>query len=79
MFTNEMEWNHTVTTIMDETGQYTDVELIIDDAGVFLRQFPENDGKPADLVCMTHKMFYDMMEALKQGEGFFVTKYKKAP
>ena len=79
MFTNEFEWDHTVTTILDENGEYTDVELIIDDAGVFLRQFPEKDNKPVDLICMSHKMFQDMLEALKQGEGFFVTKYKRNP
>ena len=77
MFTNEFEWDHTVTTIMDETAQYTDVELVIDDAGVFLRQFPEDDSKPADLICLTHKMFYDMLESLKLPEGFYVTKYNK--
>lgn len=77
MFTNEMEWDHTVTTVLDETGQYTDVELVIDDAGVFLRQFPENDSKPADLICMTHKMFKDIIEAMKLPEGFYITKYDK--
>jgi len=62
MFSNEIEWDHTVTTVLDETGQYTDVELVIDDAGVFLRQFPD-DGK-ADLICMSHKMFQDIEKAL---------------
>jgi hypothetical protein len=76
MFTNEFEWDHTTTTVLDETGQYTDVELVIDDAGVFLRQFPEDDRKPADLVCMSHKMFKDMIEAMKLPEGFYVTKYQ---
>jgi hypothetical protein len=77
MFTNEFEWDHSVTTVLDETGQYADVELVIDDAGVFLRQFPENDEKPADLICMTHKMFKDMVEALKLPAGFYVTKYNE--
>lgn len=77
MFTNEIKWDHTVTTIMDETGEYTDVELTIDDDGVFLRQFPEDDRIPADLISMSHKMFKDMLEALNQSEGFFITKYDK--
>jgi len=77
MFSNEIEWDHTVTTVLDETGQYTDVELVIDDAGVFLRQFPD-EGK-ADLICMSHKMFRDMIAALNQTQGFFQTKYKKSP
>ena len=77
MFSNEIEWDHTVTTVLDETGQYTDVELVIDDAGVFLRQFPD-DGK-ADLICMSHKMFRDMIAALDETQGFFQTRYKKSP
>ena len=77
MFSNEIEWDHTVTTVLDETGQYTDVELVIDDAGVFLRQFPD-EGK-ADLICMTHKMFRDMIAALDESQGFFQTRYRKSP
>jgi hypothetical protein len=77
MFTNEIEFDHTVTTVLDEYADYADVELVIDDAGVFIRQFPEADDKPADLVCMSHKMFKDMIEALNHTEGFFVTKYNK--
>ena len=78
MFTNEIEWDHTVTTVLDESGQYADVELIIDDAGVFIRQFPEKDDKPADLICMSHKMFKDLVEALNHKDGFYVTNYKKS-
>ena len=77
MFTNEIEFDHTVTTLLDEVGNYTDVELVIDDAGVFIRQFPEDDNRPADLICMSHKMFKDMLEALNHTEGFFITKYNK--
>ena len=77
MFTNEFEWDHTTTTVLDENGEYTDVELVIDDAGVFLRQFPEDDKRPADLICMSHKMFQDMLQALRLGEGFYVTRYNK--
>jgi hypothetical protein len=77
MFTNEIEWDHTVTTVLDESGQYADIELIIDDAGVFFRQFPEDDTKPADLICMTHKMFKDLLTALDQSEGMFQTNYEE--
>lgn len=76
MFTNEFEADATITTIMDETGEKEDVHLIIDDEGVWIRQFPENQKAPADLIMLSHKMFKDMIEALQQTEGFFVTKYK---
>jgi hypothetical protein len=76
MFTNEFEWEASITTVMDETGEYQDVELIIEDDGVYIRQFPEKDNVPADLICMTHKMFKDMVEALKLPEGFYQTRYE---
>lgn len=79
MFTNEFEFDATVTTIMDETGEREDVHLIIDDEGVWIRQFPESHNGPADLIMLSHKMFKDMIEALQHTEGFFVTKYNKDP
>lgn len=77
MFTNEFEFDATVTTIMDESGEREDVHLIIDDEGVWIRQFPENQNAPADLIMLSHKMFKDMLEALQQPEGFYQTRYRK--
>lgn len=77
MFTNEFEPDHTLTTVMDETGQYPDVQLVIADDGVYIRQVPEEDDKPADLILLTHKMFKDMMEAMNQPAGFYQTRYTK--
>lgn len=77
MFTNEFEYNATITTVLDESGIYQDVELIIEDDVVYIRQFSKEENRPSDLIEMSPKMFYDMLEALNQTEGFFVTKYKK--
>jgi hypothetical protein len=77
MFTNEFEFDASVTTILDETGEWEDVELIIEDDVVFIRQFGKVDNKPADLIAFTPKMFTDMLEALNHTEGFYITRYKK--
>jgi|TARA_R110000782_G_scaffold100185_1_gene186219 hypothetical protein len=77
MFTNEFDWDETVTTVMDETGDYEDVQVMISDDGVAIRQFSENDDRPPDLVFLTHKMFKDMIYAMKLPEGFYKTTYKK--
>jgi hypothetical protein len=77
MFSNEFLSDCTVTTILDETGEYEDTQVIIGDDCVYIRQFPEDDRKPADLICLTPKMFYDMITALEHTEGFFQTRYKK--
>ena len=76
MFTNEIEWDETVTTVMDDTGAEEDVVLFIDDHGVFIRQYNEQLDK-YDLVTLSHKMFSEMLEAMKQKEGFFVTNAKR--
>lgn len=76
MFTNEIEWDETVTTVMDDTGTEEDVVLFIDDHGVFIRQYNEQLDK-YDLVTLSHKMFSEMLEAMKQKEGFFVTNAKR--
>lgn len=76
MFTNEIEWDETVTTVMDDTGAEEDVVLFIDDHGVFIRQYNEQLDK-YDLVTLSHKMFSEMLEAMKQKEGFFVTNTKR--
>tara|TARA_Y100000385_G_scaffold54063_1_gene51445 strand:+ start:293 stop:526 length:234 start_codon:yes stop_codon:yes gene_type:complete len=76
MFTNEIEWDETVTTVMDDTGAEEDVVVFIDDHGVFIRQYNEQLDK-YDLVTLSHKMFSEMLEAMKQKEGFFVTNAKR--
>ena len=76
MFTNEIEWDETVTTVMDDTGREEDVVLFIDDHGVFIRQYNEQLDK-YDLVTLSHKMFSEMLEAMKQKGGFFVTNAKR--
>ena len=77
MFTNEFEWDASITTVMDETGKLEDVELIIEDDMVYIKQWTEKDDLVADLICLTPKMFSDMIEALNQKEGFYITRYKR--
>lgn len=75
MFTNEIEWDETVTTIMDDGGKHEDVQLFIDDNGVFIRQYNERENN-YDLIELSHKMFNEMLEAMKHKEGFFITHMK---
>lgn len=83
MFTNEFEHDSTITTVLDEKGTHEDVELIIGDDIVYIRQYNDDtkddlDFKPSyELIAMSPKMFSDLITALNQAEGFFVTAYKK--
>ena len=76
MFTNEIEWDETITTIMDDSGRHEDVQLFIDDNGVFIRQYNERMRK-YDLIELTHKMYHEMIEAMRHKEGVFVTRFKR--
>ena len=76
MFTNEIEWDETITTIMDDSGRHEDVQLFIDDNGVFIRQYNERMRK-YDLIELTHKMYHEMLEAMRHKEGVFVTRFKR--
>ena len=78
MFTNEFNPEESVTTVLDETATFADVELIIGDDGVYIRQFSKDDGT-ADLIMLSHKMFRDMLQAMNHTEGFFITKYNQDP
>lgn len=76
MFTNEMNFDESITTIMDETGEYEDVQVFISDDTVQIRQFPHDETIPADIITLTPKMFRDLIEAMNQPEGFYRTSYK---
>jgi hypothetical protein len=70
MFTNEFEFDSTITTVVDETCTHEDVQLIIGDEGVFIRQYRPDDHS-YDLIVMSDIMFGEMLAALKKGEGLF--------
>lgn len=76
MFTNEIEWDETITTVMDDSGKHEDVQIFIDDNGVFIRQYNERMRK-YDLIELTHKMYNEMIEAMRHKEGVFVTRFKR--
>ncbi len=75
MFQNEIEWDETVTTLIDDYAVHEDVQLIIDDNEVFIRQWSEQFQR-YDLIAMSHKMFLELQEALKHTEGLFRTELK---
>ena len=78
MWTNEIDFDESVTTVMDDKGAYEDVHLFIDDAEVYIRQYNENDNR-YELICMSPKMFHEMITALNYPQGMYnaVHKYKE--
>lgn len=76
MFTNEFDFDSTTTTILDETGECDDVQIVIDDGGVFIRQYNEITDK-YDLVVLTHIMFQEFLVAMRTTEGAYKTFFEK--
>lgn len=62
---------------MDETAEFEDVQVMITDDQVFIRQW-DDDREKYDIVCMTPKMFFEMQEAMKHPEGLFQVELTKS-
>ena len=75
MFTNEFEFDATITTVMDETAEHEDVQLIISEDVVYIRQFNDEKRQTTyDLIAMTPKMFKDMVKLTQAPVKDFGTK-----
>jgi len=70
IFTNEFELTETITTVLDDKGQYEDIQIFIDESEVFIRQWNEA-GNRHELIAMSGAMFNEITIALEQEEGMF--------
>ena len=68
MITNEMEYDETIITVMDDEGLYEDIQVFLDDNEVYIRQYNEITDKH-DLVVMSCEMYLQMLGAMKLPEG----------
>jgi hypothetical protein len=75
MFTNEFEYDATVTTVLDQTGEYEDVKLVICDENVVLVQEDDLVGQQA--VIMSHQQWFELLAALDMPAGSFYIDYNK--
>jgi hypothetical protein len=76
LFQNEIDWDETITTILDDGGQYEDVQVFIDENEIFIRQWNENIQR-YDLIVMNHRMFLELQEAMNYPEGMFRVDFDK--
>ena len=70
MFTIEHESDFTVVTTLDQGGEHEDVEVIIDDLDVVIRQYNE-DMECYDLINLSHQQFKDILASMEKGEGAY--------
>jgi hypothetical protein len=70
MFTIEHEQDFTVVTTLDQGGEYGDVELILDEEDIVMRQYNEDLGC-YDLINMSFQQFKDIIASMDKGQGAY--------
>ena len=75
MFTNEFQWDASVTTVLDDTGTHEDVELIISDDYVCLRQW--RDDEWAELIIVSHRQWAELLAAQRLPEGAYHSRIRR--
>jgi len=74
MLTNEFEFDNTTTTVMNDEGSVPDVKVIINDDGVYIEQFLNENIDVATTIFLTHEMFRDMILATQLPEGSYTVR-----
>jgi len=71
MFTVEMDWDETAIIILDQNGGYEDVQFIVFDDIVYIRQWDE-DLNRFSVITMSPIMFEEFRSALELPEGAYM-------
>jgi len=78
MFTIEHDHDETVTTVLDNDGKHEDLQLIIGDKSVYIRQY--NHGKKTyDLIEISPLMFQELLKSMEYPEGSYLTTARFLP
>lgn len=74
MFSVETEFDYTVITIVDNNNKHEDVQYILNDDKVYVRQYNEKRDR-FEVIEMSAAMFNEMTMAMKKTDGVYLTKY----
>ncbi len=75
MFTIENDMGDTIITILDETAEWEDVQVVMSDTHVFIRQWC-NNKKAHEIIAMTPHMYYKLMQAWNLPDGAYTINYE---
>jgi len=71
MFTSELYKNAAEITILDDSGEFEDINLLVMDGGnVFIRQWDEK-GQGYDVITMNYEQLNDLVTSLHNGPGVY--------
>ena len=72
MFSIEFDADHTCSTILDNDGRKEDVQLLIGDDEVYMRQWNEKRNK-YEVINFSPMMFKELMTSMDYPEGLYAT------
>jgi hypothetical protein len=75
MFSIEDEFDHTLITIVDNENKREDVQVIMDQHAVFLRQYNEKTHL-YEVIELSPAMFQELLVSMKSKAGVYVTSHK---
>jgi len=70
MFTVEMDWDEVAITVLDESAHHEDVQCLIYDDTVFIRQWNDKENR-FSVVAMSPEMFDELRVSFDQQEGAY--------
>lgn len=71
MFTIEMDWDELGIRILDQTGEYEDVEFLIYDDVVYIRQWDE-DLEQHHIINISPQQFEELSYAMNLPTGSYI-------
>ena len=74
MFSIEDEFDHTLITVVDNENKREDVQVIMDEHAVFLRQYNEKNNT-YEVIELSPAMFNELLISMKNKAGIYVTKH----
>lgn len=76
MFTIEMDHDETTVTVLDNHGNWDDVELILYDDVVYIRQY-DSELDDMQMIAMGPEMFNELLVSMHKSEGSYITNHKR--
>ena len=71
MFTIEMDWDETAITLLDPDGKEEDLQILMYDDIIYLRQWDEDINR-FRLISASPKQFMQLMQAFKLPQGSYI-------
>lgn len=70
MFTTEMDHDEISITVLDDGGSYEDVNYLIYDDMIYIRQWDE-EHRHHNVISMSPRMLAEFLAAMKTPEGAY--------